>query len=168
MDKLVAQGETVTFDCLPQAWPEPRIRWRRNGRLLNEAELAQVRLADGSSKFSWQRIARTDLNIPADGNKGAYKAGPPEVDSNGSRAGGNQNDNAAAGQRQQLVDVFGSRFVIRQADRADEGAYSCLVETKGSHRLIERESRAGQLTTSGECPAWNFSRRELYPLEIDP
>lgn len=52
---MAAVGETVALDCLPQAWPEPNITWRRNGRLidLNEAR------PDGSGKYTVQRIART-------------------------------------------------------------------------------------------------------------
>lgn len=52
-DKLVPIGETATFDCLPRAWPEPRIVWRHNGRLIDPANDAP----DGAPKHSISRIA---------------------------------------------------------------------------------------------------------------
>lgn len=55
-DKLVPIGDTATFDCLPQAWPEPHIQWRRNGRLIDPNSDAS-RLADGNPKYSINKIA---------------------------------------------------------------------------------------------------------------
>lgn len=133
-DKLVSIGETVTFDCLPQAWPEPNIQWRHNGQLIEPHEL---RLADGSAKYSINRIAKTDLNVA-----------PEKLPSMQSAATTNTED--VNDQQQQLIDVFGSRLVIKDVDKGDEGKYSCLVETKGSHRMIERESPSAQLRALGE------------------
>lgn len=139
-DKLAAIGDTITFDCLPEAWPEPRIQWRHNGQLIEPNE---PRLADGSAKFSINKIARADfarnplqtIMTAADITSGAQSTimGPNE-------ASRSNNDN------KQLVDNFGSQLVIKQVEKADEGSYSCLVETKGSHKLIEYESPAAQLT----------------------
>lgn len=57
-DKLVPIGDTASFDCLPQAWPEPHIQWRRNGRLIEPNNDAN-RLHDGSPKYSINKIAIT-------------------------------------------------------------------------------------------------------------
>lgn len=140
-DKVAPVGSTATFDCLPQAWPEPKIQWRHNGRLIDPDEF---RLADGSGKYWIERIAKADLNITgASGPSGGQAAARATTTNNSN----NNND------QDQYVDVFGSRLVIKQVDKNDEGKYSCLVETKGSHRLIERESASGQLTVSGKL-AW--------------
>ena len=147
---MAAIGDTVSFDCLPQAWPEPSIRWRHNGRLIEPS--SELQLPDGSAKYSINKIARTDLNTL---EQFGQKLKLADGDTN------NNNNNSAGimGAEQindsQLIDVFGSQLVIRQVDKNDEGKYSCLVETKGSHRLIERESPVGQLSALGE---WQFSQ----------
>lgn len=155
-DKVAAQGDTVTFDCLPQVWPEPRIQWRRNGRPVDPQELPT--LPDGSAKYSISKIARADLNSNNNEVLAPQRPNAPpetnEANANESLGTAAKLSSGAASpiQRQigELVDLFGSRLVIKQADKGDEAKYSCLVETKGSHRLIERESPAGQLTTFGE------------------
>lgn len=151
-DKLAVIGDTVTFECLPQAWPEPTIQWRRNGRLIEPARLA----SDGAKKYTIQRIARTapasteDLNMPAAGAGATLAKLEPPL----SRTGPELVATTAQQQQQQeLVDVIGSQLVIHKVDKDDEGKYTCLVETKGSHRLIERESQSGQLIASGKCLA---------------
>lgn len=128
----MANGETVVFECLPQAWPEPSIQWRRNGQLL---DLEDSRLIDGSVKYSINRLARTDFATDNSSNNS-----PLEEISDGRKA--QLNDGP--------MDLFGSRLVIRQVDKNDEGNYSCLVETKGSQRHIERESPGAILQTFGK------------------
>lgn len=130
---MVSIGETVTFDCLPQAWPEPNIHWRHNGRLIEPHEL---RLTDGSSKYTINRIAKTDLNLIPEKLLSTHVA-----------------DQSLEQQQQQTIDVFGSRLVIKDVDKSDEGRYTCLVETRGSHKFIERESPSAQLTALGK--QWN-------------
>lgn len=127
---MVSIGETVTFDCLPQAWPEPNIRWRHNGQLIEPREL---RLTDGSAKYSINRIAKTDLNLVPEKLLSTQTV-----------------DYSLEEQQQQPIDVFGSRLVIKEVDKGDEGKYSCLVETKGSHKFIERESPSAQLKALGK------------------
>jgi hypothetical protein len=165
-DRVAAVGDTVTFECVPRAWPEPRIQWRHNGRLI---EPEQFRLADGSAKYAIGRIGLADLNIGGGGGRrggdltnGAETLAPingkprptsTSVPYTASQASGNQmalGAGSPAGRDGQLVDWFGSQLTIKQADKGDEGRYSCLVETKGSHRLIERESPGAQLTAYGE------------------
>lgn len=124
-------GESVTFDCLPQAWPEPQIQWRRNGRLL---DLNELRLFDGNIRYSITRLAQTDFTNSMQ-NEDKLSASKEQMASIGS---------------QKAVDFFGSRLEIRQVDKSDEGNYSCLVETKGSHRILERESPSAMLLTYGE------------------
>lgn len=157
---MVAVGATVTFDCLPQAWPEPRIQWRHNGRLI---EPDQFRLADGGAKYTIGRIARTDLNIARGGGggdptneaetlvtNGRSQPTLPYASNGGQPTASATNQPGLSDSDGRLVDVFGSRLTIRQADKGDEGRYSCLVETKGSHRLIERESPIAHLTAYGK------------------
>lgn len=127
-------GDTATFDCLPQASPEPRIQWRHNDQLIDPNE---SRLADGSAKYTINKIAKTDSNIPPD----KLQSASDELTAEGS---------AISSLNKQLIDVFGSQLVIRQVDKNDEGKYSCLVETKGSHRLIERASPEGHLSALGK------------------
>lgn len=136
-DKLASVGDTVTLDCLPEAWPEPSIKWRHNGQLIELNDVSSsssvsssVSTGEGSellqSKYTVNRIARTTSDQ-------SQQQQQQQV-----------NDNS------QLIDVFGSQLVIRQVDKSDQGKYSCLVETKGSHRLIERESNAAKLTVLGK------------------
>lgn len=137
----MAIGDTVTFDCLPQAWPEPTIQWRRNGLpLLRPGEPPTGR------RYSLERIAKTELNIPASSSPDRLNGAEAPL----RPATASDQVPLAGGQEEELVDVFGSRLVIRQVEKSDEAKYSCLVETKGSHRLIERESPAGQLIASGK------------------
>jgi len=134
-DKLAAIGDTVTFDCLPQAWPEPRIQWRHDGRLI---EPKKSLLVDGSPKYSVNKIAQSDLNNGA-ADFGAQDQSRPPLTAD-----------LELGSQDKLADMFGSQLVIRQVDKNDEGKYSCLIESRGTHRLIERESPSAQLTTSGK------------------
>lgn len=132
-DKLAAIGDSITFDCLPEAWPEPTIQWRHNGRLIEPNE---PRLADGSAKYTINKIAKTDPT------SGRVLAKQVDVQSSiKASEAARLNDN-----NKQLVDNFGSQLVIKQVDKNDEGGYTCLVETRGSHKLIEHESPAAQLT----------------------
>ena len=137
-------GESALFDCLPQAWPDPRIQWRRNGQPLDPDE---PRL-DGSRKYSVSRMARTDFD----------RAIMQSLDK--LETGANENDDKRPSDNQEPIDLFGSRLVIRQVDKNDEGRYSCLVETGGSHRLIERESPAAILLTYGKLT--RFTRTRQY------
>lgn len=161
MDKFATRGDTVHFDCLPEAWPEPQIQWRFNGQLidLNDSNNRLLTsLPDGSAKYAIQRIASADFSGAP--TQAPLNSAPASVPLNGQEGFNGaemlmmkaQNNRAAAQQRQQgkLIDVFGSRLVIKQADKMDEGKYSCVVETKGSHRLIERESPNAQLIVSGK------------------
>lgn len=139
---MAAIGDSVVFDCLPQAWPEPKVEWRHNGQLI---EANEVNLPDGSAKYLIQRIATADSNVTLDGmgTNGAETLQDLQLNNNNDQVG------RQIGQ-QLLVDLFGSRLVIKQVDKNDEGSYSCLVETKGSHRLIERESPSARLTVGGK------------------
>lgn len=141
---MVSAGDSATFDCLPQAWPEPTIVWRRDGRPLDLAD--GRRLPDSQAKYEIQRIAKTDLNEANGGTKLINRAETPK------EADG-------------LINVLGSRLVINKVQKADEGKYSCLIETKGSHRLIERESPVGQLIVSGK---WTKELAEIRrsPLKL--
>lgn len=70
-DKTAARGETVHFDCLPEAWPEPQITWRLNNQLIdlneplhsssNNNNRLIMSLPDGSAKYAIERIAQADF-----------------------------------------------------------------------------------------------------------
>lgn len=152
-DNSVAIGETVTFDCLPQAWPEPRIQWRHNGRLIelnepaNGEETSLAATAAASQKYSINKIAKTTNAVSPDSGSN-NKSPHHQARETSAVAATNVNSD-------QLIDLFGSQLVIRRVDKNDEGKYSCLVETKGSHRLIERESPSAQLIASGKSNEYN-------------
>lgn len=128
---MASSGETVTFECMPYAWPEPHFQWRRNGRLIDASPTSNSGTGNGNrNKFTVQRIAQADAI-------------------------------SAAGQAQQqqansIAELIGSQLVITNVDKNDAGQYSCLVETKGSHRLIERESPVGHLSVLGEYHNWTL------------
>lgn len=126
--RTVAAGESASFECLPVAWPEPSISWRRGDQPIKPGE---TRLADGSPKYVVNRIARAE---------------------SAALVGQANGDATAASQPQQVVDRFGSQLVIRQVDREEEDGseYSCVVETKGTHQVIERQSRPSRLFVKGK------------------
>lgn len=180
-DKLAAVGDTVTFDCLPQAWPEPAIQWRHDGRLIEPDEF---KLADASAKYSLNKIAKADLNMAPPASPSWAPPAPASNASSAAAASADANANAKLSQPSaqmaahireasggatngpdnQLIDVIGSQLVIRQVDKSDEGKYSCVVETRGSHRLIERESASAHLSALGECFNWIASQSGAGPM----
>lgn len=126
-DKLASIGDTVALDCLPQAWPEPQIQWRHNGRLIEPNE--SPKLPDGSAKYTLNKLAKAN----------PLNAGSPPVQT--------MDD---TNKQQPLIDIIGSQLVIKSLDKNDEGRYSCIVSTKSSHRIIERESKGAQLSALGK------------------
>lgn len=166
-DKYVSVGESSSFDCLPQAWPEPQIQWRFNGQPI---ELNGTRLPDGSHKYQVIKLAKTDIantnmdrqqivnSTPSQSSAWHTQQGsilttksPADKGNGNGKAIANSNfadqDHSSPWSSSQpvMIDLIGSRLQIRNIDKSDEGKYSCLVETRGSHRLIERESPQAQL-----------------------
>lgn len=158
---MVSIGETVTFDCLPRAWPEAKIQWRHNGRLIEANETpnsgSNYLTADGGAKYVINKIAQTTIDTkltPANAHDKSLLLLPSSVidfqSTASSSAEMQANNNTNQDNNQSLVDLVGSQLVIRQVDKNDEGNYSCVVETKGTHRLIERESPLAKLSALGK------------------
>lgn len=173
-------GESTSFDCLPEAWPEPQIHWRFNGQPIDlGATLApsndnhnhnqrandksSIQPADGphqipatsiNNKYKISRLARTEVEQrpTTTTNQQQSTLFAKTGPMNLMKIGDNNQSAATSGS---VVDFYGSRLQINQVDKSDEGRYSCLVETKGSHRIIERESQQAQLLAFGKLKKKN-------------
>lgn len=137
----------MTLDCLPQAWPEPQIKWRHNGKLIEglagSSQATLPRLPDGGPKYVVNKIAAATENSNNNNNN----------HQNNMQNGGSSFESPIQGQKarsqnadKQFVDLIGLQLIIKQVDKSDQGQYSCIVETQGSHRHLERESPSAQLT----------------------
>lgn len=109
-DKFAALGDTITFDCLPQAWPEPTIRWRHNGKLIEPNEPTA---ATGAAKHAISRLARAEL-----ATKLGQQQEEPLIDLFGSRLEIRQVDKSDEGKYSCLVETKGTHRMIERESPA--------------------------------------------------